>query len=84
MTCTLLLRGGAEQFIAEVERSLHDAIMIVKRAIKNNQVVAGGGATEVSLSLLLSVTSLMIRTNDRWKYRNTSEISRARSKESNN
>lgn len=46
-TCTLLLRGGAEQFIAEVERSLHDAIMIVKRAIKNNQVVAGGGATEV-------------------------------------
>lgn len=48
LTCTLLLRGGAEQFISEVERSLHDAIMIVKRAIKNNQVVAGGGATEVS------------------------------------
>lgn len=46
-TCTLILRGGAEQFIAEVERSLHDAIMIVRRAIKNNQVVAGGGATEV-------------------------------------
>jgi T-complex protein 1 subunit eta len=48
MTCTLLLRGGAEQFISEVERSLHDAIMIVKRAIKNSQIVAGGGATEVS------------------------------------
>lgn len=48
-TCTLILRGGAEQFIAEVERSLHDAIMIVKRAIKNNLVVAGGGATEVCL-----------------------------------
>lgn len=47
-TCTLVLRGGAEQFIAEVERSLHDSIMIVKRAIKNNQVVAGGGACEVS------------------------------------
>ena len=47
-TCTLVLRGGAEQFIAEVERSLHDAIMIVKRAIKNNSIVAGGGACEVS------------------------------------
>ena len=46
-TCTLVLRGGAEQFIAEVERSLHDAIMIVRRAIKNKSVVAGGGATEV-------------------------------------
>ena len=46
-TCTLVLRGGAEQFIAEVERSLHDAIMIVKRAIKNRSIVAGGGACEV-------------------------------------
>ncbi|PVG01972.1 putative CCT7-component of chaperonin-containing T-complex [Serendipita vermifera] len=49
-TCTLLLRGGAEQFIEEVERSLHDAIMVVKRAVKNGDVVAGGGAIEMDLS----------------------------------
>ncbi|EFQ98480.1 T-complex protein 1 subunit eta [Nannizzia gypsea CBS 118893] len=49
-TCTLILRGGAEQFIAEAERSLHDAIMIVKRALRNTNVVAGGGATEMDLS----------------------------------
>ncbi|PIO71685.1 putative T-complex protein 1, eta subunit [Teladorsagia circumcincta] len=48
--CTLLLRGGAEQFIAETERSLHDAIMIVRRAKKNDSVVAGGGAIEMELS----------------------------------
>lgn len=48
-TCTLVLRGGAEQFIAEVERSLHDAIMIVKRAIKHQSIVAGGGACEVRI-----------------------------------
>ncbi|KAI5474828.1 hypothetical protein MNV49_002358, partial [Pseudohyphozyma bogoriensis] len=52
-TCTLILRGGAEQFISEVERSLHDAIMIVKRAIRNNSVVAGGGAIEMELSKYL-------------------------------
>ncbi|KAK8221913.1 T-complex protein 1 subunit eta [Zalaria obscura] len=52
-TCTLVLRGGAEQFIAEVERSLHDAIMIVKRAIKNQSIVAGGGATEMEVSKYL-------------------------------
>ncbi|KAJ1980588.1 T-complex protein 1 subunit eta [Dimargaris verticillata] len=52
-TCTLILRGGAEQFIAEVERSLHDAIMIVRRTIKNRQVVAGGGAIEMALSRYL-------------------------------
>ena len=50
-TCTLILRGGADQFISEVERSLHDAIMIVKRTIVNNSIVAGGGAIEVGLFL---------------------------------
>lgn len=33
-TSTIVLRGGAEQFIAEAERSLNDAIMIVRRAMK--------------------------------------------------
>lgn len=40
-TCTIILRGGAEQFLEETERSLHDAIMIVRRMIKNDSVVAG-------------------------------------------
>ncbi|OBA22183.1 hypothetical protein METBIDRAFT_31134 [Metschnikowia bicuspidata var. bicuspidata NRRL YB-4993] len=52
-TCTLVLRGGAEQVIAEVERSLHDAIMIVKRAVKHRSVVAGGGAIEMEISKYL-------------------------------
>ncbi|VDM97727.1 unnamed protein product [Thelazia callipaeda] len=49
-SCTVILRGTAEQFIAETERSLHDAIMIVRRAIKNDTIVAGGGAIEMELS----------------------------------
>lgn len=52
-TCTLILRGGAEQFLEETERSLHDAIMIVRRTIKNDAVVAGGGAIEMELSKML-------------------------------
>lgn len=40
-TCTLILRGGSEQFLEETERSLHDAIMIVRRTIQNDSVVAG-------------------------------------------
>lgn len=52
-TVTVVLRGGAEQMIAEIERSLHDAIMIVKRALQNNEVVAGGGAIEMELSRIL-------------------------------
>nr|CAD7412736.1 unnamed protein product [Timema poppensis] len=60
-TCTFILRGGAEQFLEETERSLHDAIMIVRRTIKNDSVVAvyfgffdiRGGAIEMELSRAL-------------------------------
>lgn len=49
-TATMVLRGGSEQFIDEAERSLHDAIMIVRRAMKNASVVPGGGAIDMQLS----------------------------------
>jgi len=52
-TCTIVLRGGAEQFIAEAERSLHDAIMNTRRLLKNPSVIAGGGAIEMELSAFL-------------------------------
>lgn len=52
-TATIILRGGAEQYIDEAERSLHDAIMIVRRAMKSTGVVAGGGAIEMELSRFL-------------------------------
>jgi len=37
----------------ETERSLHDAIMIVRRAMQNDSVVAGGGAIDMELSKYL-------------------------------
>lgn len=49
-TCTLVLRGGADHFIDEVERSLHDAIEVVRRASVSRTIVAGGGAIEMDLS----------------------------------
>lgn len=52
-SCTIILRGGAEQFMDETERSIEDAVMIVRRAIKNDAVVAGGGAIEMELSKYL-------------------------------
>jgi len=52
-TATIILRGGGEKFIDEAERSIHDAIMIVRRARKHHSVVAGGGAIEMELSRYL-------------------------------
>lgn len=48
--CTILLRGGGEQFLEETERSIHDALMIVKRTFASRSIVAGGGAIELELS----------------------------------
>lgn len=59
---TIILRGGAEQFIAEAERSLHDAIMIVKRALAHSSVVGGGGAIELELSRFLHEYSKTIKS----------------------
>lgn len=60
-TATIILRGGAQQFIDEADRSLHDAICIVKRAIKTGSVVAGGGAIEMEISKSLREVSRTIR-----------------------
>ncbi|XP_053975762.1 T-complex protein 1 subunit eta [Hylaeus anthracinus] len=58
--CTFILRGGADQFLEETERSLHDAIMVVRRMLKANATVAGGGAMEMQLSKTLRDFSRLI------------------------
>merc|ERR1712072_242260 len=59
-TTTIILRGGAEQFIQEAERSLNDAIMIIRRAPKAEYIVPGGGAIEIQVSKLLKEYSKTI------------------------
>ena len=43
---TLLLRGGSQRVVDEVERSVHDSLMVVKDVIEKPEIVAGGGAPE--------------------------------------
>lgn len=60
-TATIILRGGAQQFIEEAERSIHDAIMVVKRASKASSIVAGGGAIEMELSKHVRLHAMQIQ-----------------------
>jgi len=60
LTSTMVLRGGSEQFIAESERSIHDALMVVKRCLKSRAIVAGGGAVEMEVSKHLREHALTI------------------------
>lgn len=55
---TIVLRGGAKQFLEEAQRSIHDAIMIVRRAKKAQKVVGGGGAIEMVLNKHLNETAM--------------------------
>ncbi|KAK8915992.1 T-complex protein 1 subunit alpha [Platanthera zijinensis] len=50
---SLILRGANDYMLDEMERSLHDALSIVKRTLESNTVVAGGGAVEAALSVYL-------------------------------
>ena len=43
---TILLRAGSQRVVDEVERSVHDAIMVVKDVMELPSIVAGGGAPE--------------------------------------
>ncbi len=43
---TLLIRGGSQRVIDEVDRSIHDSLMVVKDVIEKPEIVAGGRAPE--------------------------------------
>jgi len=47
---TILIRGGSQRVVDEADRSLHDALMVVKDVIEKPAVVAGGGAPEEYLA----------------------------------
>ena len=51
---TVFIRGGSQRVVDEVERSMHDAIMVVKDVLENPAIVAGGGAVEEELSYRLN------------------------------
>ena len=50
---SLLLRGGSQKVVDEVERSVHDAIMVVRDVMEFPSIVAGGGAPETYVATKL-------------------------------
>lgn len=50
---TIVIRGANDFHLDELDRSLHDVLMVVKRVLESAAVVAGGGAVEAALSVYL-------------------------------
>jgi len=47
---TIVVRGGTEHVVDEAERSLHDALCVVRNAIEDEKIVPGGGAPEAEVA----------------------------------
>jgi thermosome len=50
---TILIRGGTERIVDEAERSVHDALCVVRDVVEEPKVLAGGGAPELEISRML-------------------------------
>ncbi|KAJ1444754.1 chaperonin Cpn60/TCP-1 family [Pelagophyceae sp. CCMP2097] len=61
---TVVLRGANEVHLDELDRALHDVLMVVKRVLESSAVVAGGGAVEAALSIHLEAYSRGVTTRE--------------------
>ncbi|NAT11464.1 thermosome subunit, partial [ANME-1 cluster archaeon AG-394-G06] len=50
---SILLRGGTEHVVDELERGMHDGLRVVACALEDGKYVAGGGSAEIELALKL-------------------------------
>jgi thermosome len=49
----ILIRGGTELIIDEVDRAIHDALCVVRDVVEDQQLVGGGGAPEIETAIQL-------------------------------
>lgn len=66
---TIFLRGGTKMIIEEAKRSMHDALCVVRNLVRDNRVVYGGGAAEISCALAVSKEADNIKTIEQYAFR---------------
>merc|ERR1712186_290804 len=66
---TIFLRGGTKMIIEEAKRSMHDALCVVRNLVRDNRVVYGGGAAEISCSLAVGKEADKIKSIEQYSFR---------------
>jgi len=61
---SVIIRGANDFFCEEVERSLHDALCVVKRTLESQAVVPGGGCVEAALSIHLETLATTLGSRE--------------------
>ncbi len=57
---TVMIRGGSEHVVDEAERSFHDGLCVVRNAVEDGKIVAGGGAPEAETAKQLRDYALKV------------------------
>ena len=52
-TVSVLVRGSNKLVLHEADRSLHDALCVIRCLVKKRAIIAGGGAPETELAVQL-------------------------------
>ena len=60
--CCIFLSVFCFQIVKEAERSMHDALCVVRNLVKDGRIVYGGGAAEIACSLAVSNHADEVRT----------------------
>ncbi|XP_043234230.1 T-complex protein 1 subunit epsilon-like [Amphibalanus amphitrite] len=66
---TIFIRGGNKMVIEEAKRSLHDALCVVRNLVRDDRIVYGGGAAEISCALAVSQQADQISTLEQYAFR---------------
>jgi len=66
---TIFVRGVNPQMVDEAERSIHDALCVVRSLVKEKFLVAGGSAPEIAVALGISAESKKMTGMDAYIYR---------------
>jgi len=53
-TVTILIRGSNKLVLEEADRSIHDALCVIRCLVKKRALIAGGGAPEIELAIQLA------------------------------
>jgi len=72
-TTTVLVRGSNQLVLDEAERSLHDALCVVRCLVNKKFLIAGGGAPEIELSRQLGAWAKVLQGMESYCVRSFAE-----------
>lgn len=68
-TVSVVVRGSNKLVLEEAERSIHDALCVVRCLVKKRALIAGGGAPEIEMALQLAAHSTTLEGVDAYCFR---------------